>query len=123
MLFQSSKLKARTSVFTETWQKRRSSFELCAFENVGAQAALPNNERNLNNAPDKEDNYNSTLSNAPDKQRFKQREPLQLNNETRDRLCAVVGLAADTFFCAHMCCGTDPTCSCMNEPATKLASE
>jgi len=28
MLFQSSKLKARTSLFTETWQKRRSSFEL-----------------------------------------------------------------------------------------------
>ena len=25
---QSSKLKARTSLFTETWQKRRSSFEL-----------------------------------------------------------------------------------------------
>ena len=34
MLFQSSKLKARTSIFTETWQKRRSSFELWAFENV-----------------------------------------------------------------------------------------
>jgi len=33
-LFQSSKLKARTSVFTETWQKRRSSFELWAFQNV-----------------------------------------------------------------------------------------
>jgi len=31
--FQSSKLKARTSLFTETWQKRRSSFELWAFEN------------------------------------------------------------------------------------------
>ena len=125
MLFQSSKLKARTSVFTETWQKRRSSFELCAFENVGAQAALPNNERNLNNAPDKEDNYNSTLSNAPDKQRFKQREQLQLNNETRDYSCAegaVVDLAADThiiyIFFAHMCCGTVQTCSCMNEPAT-----
>ena len=28
MLFQSSKLKARTSLFTETWQKRRSSFEI-----------------------------------------------------------------------------------------------
>ena len=28
MLFQSSKLKARLSLFTETWQKRRSSFEL-----------------------------------------------------------------------------------------------
>jgi len=27
-LFQSSKLKARTSVFTEMWQKKRSSFEL-----------------------------------------------------------------------------------------------
>ena len=26
--FQSSKLKARTSLFTETWPKRRSSFEL-----------------------------------------------------------------------------------------------
>jgi len=38
MLFQSSKLRARTSVFTETLQKRRSSFHaLCfetAFENV-----------------------------------------------------------------------------------------
>jgi len=34
MLFQSSKLKARTSLFTETWQKRRSSLELWAFENV-----------------------------------------------------------------------------------------
>ena len=33
MLFQSSKLKARTSLFTETWQKRRSSFQLWAFEN------------------------------------------------------------------------------------------
>ena len=30
MLFQSSKLKARTSLFTGTWQKRRSSFELWA---------------------------------------------------------------------------------------------
>jgi len=102
MLFQSSKLKARTSVFTVAWQKRRWSFELRAFENVGAQAALPNNERNFNNAPDKEENYNSTLSNAPDKQCFKQREPLQLNNETRDRSCAegaVVGLAADTHIC------------------------
>jgi len=29
-----SKLKARTSLFTETWPKRRSSFELWAFENV-----------------------------------------------------------------------------------------
>jgi len=29
----SSKLKARTSLFIETWQKRRSSFELWAFEN------------------------------------------------------------------------------------------
>ena len=34
MLFQSSKLKARSSLFTESWQKRRSSFELWAFENV-----------------------------------------------------------------------------------------
>ena len=34
MLFQSSKLKARTSLFTEMWQKRGSSFELWAFENV-----------------------------------------------------------------------------------------
>jgi len=34
MLFQSSKLKARSSLFTKTWQKRRSSFELWAFENV-----------------------------------------------------------------------------------------
>jgi len=32
-LFRSSKLKARTSLFTETWQKRRLSFELWAFEN------------------------------------------------------------------------------------------
>ena len=30
MLFQNSKLKARTSLFTETWQKRRSSIELWA---------------------------------------------------------------------------------------------
>jgi len=36
MLFQSSELKARTSLFTETWQKRRSSFELWAFGNVTA---------------------------------------------------------------------------------------
>jgi len=34
MLFQSSTLKAPTSLFTETWQERRSSFELWAFENV-----------------------------------------------------------------------------------------
>jgi len=34
MLFQSSKLKARTSLFTETWQERCSSFELWSFENV-----------------------------------------------------------------------------------------
>ena len=34
MLFQSSKLKARKSLFSEMWQKRRSSFELWAFENV-----------------------------------------------------------------------------------------
>ena len=34
ILFQSSKLKAPTSLFTETWQKRRSSFELSTFENV-----------------------------------------------------------------------------------------
>jgi len=34
MLFQSSKLKARKSLFTETWQQRRPSFELWAFENV-----------------------------------------------------------------------------------------
>jgi hypothetical protein len=33
MLFQSSKLKAQTSLFTETWQKRVSSFELWGFEN------------------------------------------------------------------------------------------
>jgi len=33
MPLQSSKLKARTSLFTETWQKRPSSFELWAFEN------------------------------------------------------------------------------------------
>ena len=31
-LLQSSKLKARTSLFTETWQKRRSSFELWALK-------------------------------------------------------------------------------------------
>ena len=36
MLFQSSRLKTRTSLFTEMWQKRRSSFELWAFENVTA---------------------------------------------------------------------------------------
>jgi len=34
MLFRSSKLKARKSLFPETWQKRPSSFELWAFENV-----------------------------------------------------------------------------------------
>ena len=34
MLFQRSKLKAQTSPLTETWQKRLSSFELWAFENV-----------------------------------------------------------------------------------------
>jgi hypothetical protein len=34
MLFQSSRLKARTSLFTETWQKGPSSFELLAFENA-----------------------------------------------------------------------------------------
>ena len=34
MLFQSSMLEARTSLFSETWRKRRSSFELWAFENV-----------------------------------------------------------------------------------------
>jgi len=34
MLFQSAKLKSRTSLFTETLQKRRSNFELWAFENV-----------------------------------------------------------------------------------------
>jgi len=33
MLFQSSKLKSRMSLFTETWQNRRSSFELWAFKN------------------------------------------------------------------------------------------
>jgi len=33
MLFQSSELKARTSLFIEMLQKRRSSFELLAFEN------------------------------------------------------------------------------------------
>jgi len=36
MLFQSSRLKARISLFTETWQKRHSSFELPAFENITA---------------------------------------------------------------------------------------
>jgi len=35
-LIQSSKLKARKSFFTETWKKRRSSFELWASENVTA---------------------------------------------------------------------------------------
>ena len=34
MLFQSSKVKARTSLFNEMWQKRVSSFELWAFDNV-----------------------------------------------------------------------------------------
>jgi len=34
MLFQSSKLKARTSLFTEPRQTKSSSFELWAFENV-----------------------------------------------------------------------------------------
>jgi len=34
MLFQSLKLKARTSLVTEAWQKRCLSFELWAFENV-----------------------------------------------------------------------------------------
>ena len=38
MLFQSSKLKARTSLFTVTWQKRLSSSELWAFENVNPSA-------------------------------------------------------------------------------------
>jgi len=33
MLFQSSKLKVRMSLSTESWQKRRSSFELWVFEN------------------------------------------------------------------------------------------
>jgi len=33
-LFQSSKLKDRTSLFTETWQKRRSSFELWALKQL-----------------------------------------------------------------------------------------
>jgi len=41
MLFQSSKLKARTSLFTETLQKRRSSFELWAFENVTPSGGRP----------------------------------------------------------------------------------
>ena len=36
LLTQSSKLKARTSLFTKTWHKRRSSFELWTFENVTA---------------------------------------------------------------------------------------
>jgi len=36
MLFQSSSLKARTSLFAETWQMRLSSFELWAFKNVTA---------------------------------------------------------------------------------------
>jgi len=34
MLFQSSKLKARKSLFPQTWQKRPLNFELWAFENV-----------------------------------------------------------------------------------------
>jgi len=34
MLFQNSKLKARTSIFTATWQEIVSSFDLWAFENV-----------------------------------------------------------------------------------------
>ena len=36
MLFQSAKLKARTSLFTETCQKRLSSFEVWTFANVTA---------------------------------------------------------------------------------------
>jgi len=36
--FQSSKLKARTSLFTETWQKRRSSFELWALSFDGTNS-------------------------------------------------------------------------------------
>ena len=96
------------------------------------QVARSNNERNLNNAPDKENNYNwtrSNINNAPDKQRFKQGQQLQFNNETHDLSCAasaIINLAADTIFFfsfAHMCCDTVQPCSCMNEPATKLASE
>jgi len=92
---------------------------------LSAQPAVLNcdTSKTLHNAASKNNTYNSTLSNAPDKQRFKQREQLQLNNETRDYSCAegaVVDLAADTYYFlfAHMCCGTVQTCSCMNEPAT-----
>jgi len=100
---------------------------------LSAQPAVLNcdTSKPLHNAASKSNNYNSTLSNAPDKQRFKQWEPLQLNNETRDPSCAegaVVGLAADThiflFYFAQMCCGTVQMCSCMNEAARdQLASE
>jgi len=58
MLFQNSKLKARTSLFTENGQKRRSSFELWAFENVtpsGIGCTVPGflNERAKGHHPSK----------------------------------------------------------------------
>jgi len=51
---------------------------------LSAQPAVLNcdTSKTLHNASSKNNNYNSTLSNAPDKQRFKQKEQLQLNNET-----------------------------------------
>jgi len=38
-LFQSSKLKARTSLFTETWQKKRSSFELSTLKQLSKMSS------------------------------------------------------------------------------------
>jgi len=38
-LFQSSKLKARTSLFTETWQKRRSSSKLSALKELSKMSS------------------------------------------------------------------------------------
>ena len=76
---------------------------------LSAQPAVLNcnTSKTLHNASNKDNNYNSTLSNAPDKQRFKQREQLQLNNETRDHSCAegaVVGLAANTHIFFLLTC-------------------
>jgi len=48
MLFQSWKLKAPTSLLTEMWQKRRSSFELWAFENV-TPSGIGCNNRDVQN--------------------------------------------------------------------------
>ena len=52
-LFHSSKLKARTFLFTETWQKRRSSFQLWASKELSkmlpqvSSAVQPKNDRSL----------------------------------------------------------------------------